>query len=346
MKIIHTILPLALASITLMLLPACTSTGSKSTATAARPFTPIKLGTLRGLAIDPAGNLYVPDPKTATLHKVTPAGVVTVQSAKPMIDLFAVALAPDGTIYGIDSLRRGACRLDPQGAVPLGDPADTNLFLGPTSLVCDAAGNLYIGENDANIIRKVTPKGELSIYAGAFKQGGSQDGKASEARFNRPRALAIDPAGNIYVGDEADFTIRKISKDGNVTTITGKAGETGSQDGNGSAARFAGPRGLAADAAGNLYITDTPNHIIRKLTPDGTVTTIAGKTGEQGFVDGASADARFNNPRAAVVDAAGNLFIADGNNCAVRIITPDGRVTTVIGVQPSSVGGQAASSNP
>jgi sugar lactone lactonase YvrE len=340
MKTIRTILPLALASLTLTLLPACTSTGAKATATAARPFVPIKLAVLRGLAMDSADNLYVPSQKTAILYKITPAGVVTEISAKPMVELFTAAIAPDGTIYGVDSVRRTACRLDPQGAVPLADPADTNLFLGPTSLVCDAAGNVYIGENDANVIRRVTPKGEISIYAGAFMQGGSQDGKAADARFSHPRATAIDRAGNIYVGDETDFIIRKIFPDGHVTTIAGKVGEKGSQDGKGSAARFAAPRGLGCDAAGNLYVTDTPNHTIRKITPDGTVTTIAGKAGESGFVDGAIADARFNNPRAVVVDSKGNLYIGDGNNSAVRMISTDGLVTTVAGVRPSAAIGK------
>jgi len=336
MKAFRQCTTLALAGITLALLPGCTSTGSKSSTGATRTFTALKLGTLRGLAIDAADNLYVPNPKSPTaLHKITPSGVATVLPTEPIRDLFAVAIAPDGTIYACESIYALAHRLGANGATPLAPATMTNVFLGPTALACDAAGNLYVAENDCNLIRKVTPAGQISIYAGAFRETGSKDGPAAEARFTTPRALTIDHAGNLYVGDEKDFIIRKISKTGIVTTLAGKVGANGSQNGKGADARFAAPRGLATDQAGNLYIADTPNHTIRKMTPTGVVTTIAGRAGASGFADGSAAAARFNNPRALAVDSAGNIYVGDSDNHAVRRISLDGTVSTVAGVLPN-----------
>jgi sugar lactone lactonase YvrE len=333
MKNIRFIIPLLLAGFALALLPACTSTGSKCATSGARPFTPLKLGQVRGVALDSVGNLYVPDLSSATLYKITPAGAVSVLPSAPIQHLHSVTVAPDGTLYAVETEVSRVHRLGENGATSLVPLERKDVFLGATTLVCDAAGNLYIGENDVNIVRKVTPAGEFSIYAGAFKQRGNQDGSATEARFTRPRALAIDRAGNLYVGDEAAHVIRKITPAGTVTTLAGKAGERGSQDGVGAAARFASPRGLAADKAGNVYVMDTGNHAIRKVAPDGSVTTFAGKAGEAGFVDGPVVAARFAGLRAAAFDAAGNLYVADSDNGAVRLITPDGRVRTIVAAQ-------------
>lgn len=303
-------------------------------AAASRPFTPLKLGQVRGLAFDQAGNLYVPDLGSATLYKITPAGAVSVVPSAPIKHLHAVAIAPDGTVYAIETEVSRVHRLGPGGATPLVPIERKDVFLGATTAVFDAAGNLYIGENDVSLVRKLTPAGEFSIYAGAFKERGNQDGVGTNARITRPRALAIDRAGNLYLGDETAHLIRKIAPDGTITTLAGVAGEKGSEDGKGAAARFNSPRGLAVDAKGNVFVMDTGNHAIRKVTPDGTVTTVAGKAGEAGFVDGRAASSRFAGPRAAAFDAAGNLHVADSDNLAIRVITAKGEVTTVVGVLP------------
>ena len=303
--------------------------------TAPRPFTPLKLSKVRGLALDRAGNLYVPDITTSTLYRITPAGEASVVPTAPIIHLHAPAVAPDQTIYVVETEVSRVYRLDGKGAVPLVPIEQKEVFLGATSIVFDPAGNMYIGENDVTLVRKRTPAGEFSIYAGAFKVPGNNDGPAAEARFVRPRGLAIDRAGNIFVADEASNIIRKITPDGKVTTLAGKAGEKGSQDGVGAEARFSSPRGLATDAAGNLYVADTNNHLVRKVTPDGKVTTVAGKAGEAGFVDGPASVARFAGLRAAVVDTNGHLLVSDETNGAVRSIGPDGTVTTIAGVKPA-----------
>jgi len=300
----------------------------------ARSFTPLKLSQVRGLALDQAGNLYVPDIPTSTLYRITPTGESSVVPSAPIKYVHAPAVAPDGTVYVVETEVSKVHRLDANGANPVVPPDRKDVFLGATSIVFDAAGNMYIGENDVNIVRKRTPAGEFSIYAGAFKVRGNDDGPAADARFVRPRGLAIDRAGNIFVADEASHIIRKITPGGQVSTLAGTAGESGAQDGRGRMARFNAPRGLATDAAGNVYVMDTNNAAVRKITPDGTVTTFAGKLGEPGFADGPAAAARFNGLRAGIVDPRGNVLVADEGNGAVRQISPDGSVTTFAGVRP------------
>jgi streptogramin lyase len=302
---------------------------------AERTFAPLKLSKVRGLALDKEGNLYIPDLPSSTLYRVTAVGEVTVVPTAPIVHVHAPAIGPDGTMYVVETEVSKVHRLTGTGAVPLVPDDRKDVLRGATSLVFDQAGNMYIGENDINIVRRRTPAGEFSVYAGAVLKRGNDDGAAADARFVRPRALAIDQAGNIFVADEASHVIRKITVAGQVTTLAGKAGESGSIDGNGGSARFNAPRGLAVDSAGNVYVMDTNNAAVRKITPAGEVSTFAGRAGEPGFMDGPAASARFNGLRAAIFDQSGNLIVADEGNGAVRSISPAGIVSTIAGMQPS-----------
>ncbi len=300
-------------------------------------FVPLKLGQVRGLAFDRSGNLYVPDLNASKLYKVSSDGEVSTVPTGPIKHVHAVAISPNGTIYIVETEVSKLHTLIDGGSEQFLPAEPGTIFLGATTAVFDAAGNLYVGENDVNIVRKVTSDGKVSVYAGAFKQAGNEDGSALDARFSRPRALAIDRAGNLYLADEKAHVIRKISTDGKVTTIAGTAGEAGSVDGTGPAARFRAPRGVAVGPDGNIYVMDTNNHAIRRVTPEGGVTTFAGVLGEKGFADGSGATARFSGMRAAAFDAKGNLFVADSDNSAIRRVTPAGVVSTVIGVQPPAL---------
>src|SRR5262249_9461152 len=168
------------------------------------------------------------------------------------------------------------------------------LFGGPPT----AAGNVYVADTSNDTIRKLTAAGVVTTLAGAALLAGfppgSADGKGADARFNAPYGVAADSAGNVYVADTGNDTIRKTTAHGVVTTLAGPAGMAGSTDGTGAPARFNKPDGVAADSAGNIYVTDDGNHTVRKFPSAGLVTTLAGTAGVVGNADGTGTDARFN----------------------------------------------------
>ena len=172
----------------------------------------------------------------------------------------------------------------------------------------------------------------FSTLAGTAGQVGSADGRGSEARFNTPFSLTVDRANNIYVADSSNHTIRKVTPAGVVTTLAGLAGITGKADGTNSAARFYDPYGVAVDSKGNVYVADLGNHTIRKITPEGVVTTLAGQAGMYGSADGTGGAARFNLPWSVAVDSNGNVFVADAYNHTIRKVMPAGVVTTLAGL--------------
>ena len=308
---------------------------------APRPFAVVTLSNPRAVAVDRAGNLYVGEVDAGKVFKLTPAGEVTVLGAGgPEIhDPVGVALGRDGTVYVSDADANTIYRIAPGGATTLlAKPSmtmtETSLST-PTSVVVDAAGNAYVTNNGANTILKITPGGVVSVFAGKSGAAGSADGTGNAARFATPRGIAIDEAGNLYVADEGNSNIRMITPAGVVSTLAGAAGSSGRTDGTGTAARFGAPRGVAVDAAGNnVYVADTDNHVIRKITKAGVVTTLAGRAGDNSKADGPASVARFSEPRGIAVDAAGNVYVADSGNAAVRLITPDGVVTTIAAARP------------
>lgn len=166
----------------------------------------------------------------------------------------------------------------------------------------------------------------VALFAGSLQGAGSQDGVGTAAQFNSPSGVAQDVAGNAYVADTANHTLRRIAPDGTVTTLAGTAGQAGSTDGGGAAARLSSPRGIAIDGAGNLYVADSGNHVVRKVQTGGVVTTVAGVAGQSGTVDGGAQVARLQSPSDVALDAAGNLYVVSGG--AVRRISPDGTVAT------------------
>jgi sugar lactone lactonase YvrE len=173
----------------------------------------------------------------------------------------------------------------------------------------------------------------VSFYAGDMGGAGQADGIGTTARFRFPDGLVADPAtGTLWVADPGNRAIRRIDASGAVSTFAGILGVGGSTDGQGAAARFLSPSGLARDDAGNLFVTDAQMHVVRKITPDGTVTTIAGFASLAGSADGTGSAARFRNPSGIAVAGDGTLFVADTNNFTIRKITPQGVVTTIAGI--------------
>lgn len=204
-------------------------------------------------------------------------------------------------------------------------------FSMPLGLAIDPAGTLYVGDSRNHVIRRVTRDGRVTTIAGKAGESGTADGQGTAARFNRPSGLALDSAGILYVADQVNHAIRRITPAGNVSTIAGKIGTSGTADGTGTAAQFTFPTDVAVDSAGNIYVADTSNHAIRKIAPGNIVTTLAGSKRTSGNGDGFGTQARFFSPWAVAVDAAGNVYVADTNNNLIRRVTPEGRVTTVAG---------------
>ncbi|WP_158590442.1 NHL repeat-containing protein [Noviherbaspirillum cavernae] len=255
-----------------------------------------------GIAADAAGNLYIADAFSATIRKIAAGGVVTT---------LAGSAGSYGTADGAGALAR---------------------FGAPHGIASDGAGNLFITDTASHTIRKIDTAGRVSTFAGTAGVSGRADGQGVAASFSSPNGIALDAGGNLYVADTDNHLVRKITAAGSVTTLAGSAGTAGSADGIGTAALFSSPQGIAVDGAGNVYVADTNNHAIRKIAPNGVVTTLAGIGGSAGFADGAGAAARFDYPQSIALDAAGNLFVADTVNEAVRKVTSAGAVTTVAGI--------------
>jgi sugar lactone lactonase YvrE len=254
-----------------------------------------------GVAVDGDGNVFVADTFNCTIRKISPAGEVITFAGKPRYF---------GTSDGV---------------------GDAVRFNRPQGLGVDGDGFVYVADTDNNTIRKISPSGTVSTFAGLALSAGSADGTAT-ARFNKPRGVAVGSDGTVYVADYFNHTIRKITAAGVVSTLAGSPLNPGSADGNGSVARFNYPGGVAVDADGNVYVADSGNQTIRKITPAGDVTTFAGTAAFYGSSDGQGSAARFYSPRSIAVDAGGNLYVADAMTAIIRKITPGGLVTTVAGV--------------
>ena len=209
-------------------------------------------------------------------------------------------------------------------------------FNYPYGVSVDTAGNVFVADYSNHTIRKVTSAGVVTTLAGTAGSSGSTDATGSAARFYNPYGVSVDTAGNVFVADGKNHTIRKVTSAGVVTTLAGTAGSSGSTDATGSAARFYYPFGVSVDTVGNVFVADGSNQTIRKVTSAGVVTTLAGTAGSGGSTDATGSAARFSAPYGVSVDTAGNVFVADYGNHTIRKVTSAGVVTTLAGTAGSS----------
>lgn len=310
-----------------------------------------------GLATDALGNVYVADAGSNTIRKITPGGLVSTLAGSPGTYGDAdgmgsaasfrnpnhLAIDAAGTMYVTDAGSHTVRRITAAGLVTtlagtanvLGSADGIGLaakFFNPSGVALDGFGNVFVVDNGNNTIRKISPSAAVSTWAGTSTEYGSIDALGSAASFRAPTALATDDAGNVFVADGRNNTIRKITPRGLVSTIAGQVGVDGAADGNALSATFRTAFGIAVDRAGTVYVADTQNHTIRKISPAGQVSTLAGLGGVPGNADGSGSVARFNFPGGIAVDSLGNVFVADGSNFTIRKVTPAGEVTTIAGV--------------
>lgn len=249
-----------------------------------------------GIAVDASGNLYVADNGNQCIRKISSEGIVS-------------TLAGNGVAGFAD-----------------GAGAEAQ-FANPTGVAVDATGNVYVADRDNNCIRKISPSGTVSTFAGNGTAGFA-DGMSDASQFDNPFGMAFDASGNLLVTDINNHRIRKIDPAGTVKVLAG-SGERDYVDANGTSASFNFPFEITVDASNNAYVTDVNNHCIRKISPTGDVSTLAG-SGIAGFADGMGEEAQFRFPKGVAVDAVGNVYVADESNNGIRHINSKGLVTTII----------------
>lgn len=290
-----------------------------------------------GLIIDAAGDLYVADAGNNRIRKIPRLGAITT----------VVGNGPTGFLQG--------------GFGGDGGPATEAELNAPSAVVVGPGGDLVVADARNNRVRRIAADGTITTVAGNGTEGFRGDGgSAAEAELDFPAGLAVDGAGNLYIADTNNHRVRKVTRDGTITTVAG-SGPTGylqgglaGDGGSATAARLARPFGLAVDSVGSLYIADGFNNRIRRVTPEGTIATVAG-SGPTGYLQGGLAGdggpatlARLNFPRAVVLDAAGNIYVADALNHRIRRVGPDGIIHTIAGSGPTGYlrGGFAGDGGP
>ena len=324
-----------------------------------------------GAAVDGSGNLYIADTIHHRIRKVDAAGVISTVAGSgrdgysgdggpavraQLAEPWGAAVDGKGNLYIADTGNNRIRKVDAAGVISTiagsgewgyggdGGPALRARLAGPLSAAADGMGNLYIADKSNNRIRKVDAAGAISTVAGTGERGyGGDGGPALRAQLAEPWGAAVDGMGNLYIADKGNNRIRKVDAAGVISTVAGSGGwGYGGDGGPALQARFLAPSGVAADAAGNLYIADTGNNRIRKVDAAGVISTVAG-TGKQGYGGdgGAAVRAQLAFPLGAAADGAGNLYIVDAGNNRIRKVDAAGAISTVAGTGDVGDGGPA-----
>ncbi len=320
-----------------------------------------------GLAVDKSGNLYIADMENHAIRQVTPGGLIGTiagsgypgaggngapATASSLAMPYDVAVDSSGNIYILESGNADVRKITTDGNIAVyaghgtsspgdGGPATAASLAEPIAIALDSTGNLYITEYYGARVRKVSADGTISTLAGTGTSGST----GTQTLLGGPWGLAVAPDNSIYVADLPNYVIRQIGSSGTINTVAGNGLFSYAGDGGAAAnAQFNGPSGVARDAAGNVYVSDTRNSRVRKIGIDGSITTLAGTgVGGYGGDSGPGAAAQLNLPRGVATDAQGNVYIADTRNNRVRMISAGGNITTVAGTGDAGYSGDGGS---
>lgn len=297
-----------------------------------------------GIAVGPNGNVYIADRFNHKIRMLTPSGEVFTLAGTGEVgsqdgpgslatfhEPWTLAVDAQGNVYIADTYNHKIRVLDRQGNVSTlagsgtsgvtDGPANVARFASPSGVSVDANGQVYVCDHTGHTIRKISPGGYVSTLAGKAFTVGTSNGQGEAARFNRPYGLEVDLQGNVFVADEWNHQIRKITPTGLVSTYAG-SGSLGSLDGNASQAQFNYPWDLALDSAGQVFIMDGENHVIRLIDKNGAVSTFAGEAGTKGAIDGYGTDASFNGATGLGLSFDDQqLYIADAYNDLIRKVS-------------------------
>lgn len=258
-----------------------------------------KFKSITGLAVNSSGDVYVADRDAANIR------VIKNNKTQPFVGQYGRYGAQDGTGSGA-------------------------MFSDPHGMDFDSSGNLFVADSVNHAIRKVTPSGVVTTFAGSLGSSGFMDGTGAAAQFNYPTGIFIMPNDDMYVVDENNYAIRKITSSGQVTTVVGGPSKSDCVAGTGAAAEIGNSTSIVADSVGNMFVTGSACRVIWKITPAGVVTIFAGQTGVGGgFANGTGSAARFEWPRGIAIDSSDNLYV--GDYCRIRKITPGAVVSTFAG---------------
>jgi len=326
------------------------------------PATRASLNLPTSIAFDSAGILYIADNNNVRIRRVSSSGIISTYAgtgragfggdggpanqATFFSDLPNVAVDRNGNLYVVDRFNQRIRRIDRNGVITTvagngrseysgdGGPATQAGFNFPSGVAVDDAGNLYITDRLNHRIRRVTLDGRISTYAGTGVAGfGGDGGAATSARLNSPFNVGPDAAGNVYIADSVNNSVRRVNPQGIITTVAGNQRFAFSGDG-GTAlqASLTLPRSVAPDAAGGFYIADELAGRVRRVSPEGIITTVAGNGLIRSFSDGiAATQAYLNNPRGIWLAPDGRLYIADTENHYLRVVDTSGRISTLAG---------------
>jgi sugar lactone lactonase YvrE len=325
------------------------------------PANSAQLGAPQAVAADAAGGPVIADTGNVRLRKVFGDGTINTIAGNgytyysgdggpaeraQLNDPRAVAMDATGATYIADASNNRVRRVAADGTISTfagmgvagfagdGGPATKAWLAKPSGVVVGRGGSVYIADTTNNRVRVVGPGGTITTVAGDGSTGFSGDGgPATAARLNRPTGLALDAAGNLFIADTANQRVRMVTNAGTITTVAGTDVQGYSGDGGPAvSARLSNPSALAIDGRGRVYIADWLNRRVRRIGTDGSITTVAGTGSLASSGDGGPATAaEIGDPLGVALDAAGNLYIADGRNSRIRKVDPDGTISTAAG---------------